>query len=99
MGRLHVDPFCISSKYLVDATGHPAEIVGMLKARKPELFPKEIKESFMDVETSEAGVVEKTGEVYPGLMLLACLSAPFIICREWARFSEECLSQAEKLRV
>jgi thiamine thiazole synthase len=39
----------------------------MLKARKPELFPKEIKESFMDVETSEAGVVEKTGEVYPGL--------------------------------
>ena len=67
MGRLHVDPFCISSKYLVDATGHPAEIVGMLKARKPELFPKEIKESFMDVETSEAGVVEKTGEVYPRL--------------------------------
>ena len=67
MGRLHVDPFCISSKYLVDATGHPAEIVGMLKARRPELFPKEIKESFMDVETSEAGVVEKTGEVYPRL--------------------------------
>ena len=40
MGRLHVDPFCIASKFLVDATGHPAEIVGMLKARKPELFPK-----------------------------------------------------------
>ena len=67
MGRLHVDPFCISSKYIVDASGHPAEIVGMLKERKPELFPKQIKESFMDVETSEAGVVEKTGEVYPGL--------------------------------
>lgn len=67
MGRLHVDPFCISSKYLIDATGHPAEIVGMLKARKPELFPKQIKEGFMDVEASEAGVVEKTGELYPGL--------------------------------
>jgi len=67
MGSLHVDPFCISSKYLVDATGHPAEIVGMLRARRPELFPKEIKEGFMDVEASEAGVVEKTGEVYPGL--------------------------------
>ncbi len=67
MGRLHVDPFCIASKFLVDATGHPAEIVGMLKARKPELFPKEIKESFMDVEAAEIGVVQKAGEIYPGL--------------------------------
>ena len=62
-----MDPFCISSKYLIDATGHPAEVVSMLKRRKPELYPKELKESFMDVEKSEAGVVEKTGEIYPGL--------------------------------
>ena len=67
LGRLHVDPFCISSKYLIDATGHPAELVAMLKERKPELFPNKIKDGFMDVEASEAGVVEKTGEVYPGL--------------------------------
>jgi len=67
MAGLPVDPFCISSKYLIDATGHPAEVVGMLKRRKPELYQKELKEGFMDVETSEAGVVEKTGEVYPGL--------------------------------
>ena len=67
MAALHVDPFCISCKCLIDATGHPAEIVAMLKKRKPELYPKELGESFMDVETSEAGVVEKTGEVYPGL--------------------------------
>ncbi len=64
---LHVDPFCICSKYLIDATGHQAELVSMLKRRKPELFPKELQEYFMDVETSEAGVVEKTGEIYPGL--------------------------------
>ncbi len=67
LGRLHVDPFCIRSKFLVDATGHPAELVAMLKERKPELFPNKIKDGFMDVDTSEAGVVEKTGEVYPGL--------------------------------
>ena len=67
LGRLHVDPFCISSKYLIDATGHPAELVAMLKERKPELFPNKIKDGFMDVEASEAGVVEETGEVYPGL--------------------------------
>jgi len=65
--KLHVDPFCICSRYVIDATGHPAELVGMLKRRKPELFPKELQEYFMDVETSEAGVVEKTGQVYPGL--------------------------------
>jgi len=66
---LHVDPFCISSIYLIDATGHPAELVGMLKARKPELFPKELQEYFMNVEKSEAGVVEKTGQVFPGLFV------------------------------
>ena len=67
LGRLHVDPFCIRSKFLVDATGHPAELVAMLKERKPELFPNKIKDGFMDVEASEAGVVEKTSEVFPGL--------------------------------
>ncbi|MHC4657744.1 MAG: sulfide-dependent adenosine diphosphate thiazole synthase [Planctomycetota bacterium] len=67
MVGLHVDPFCICSRYVIDATGHPAELVGMLKRRKPKLFPKELQEYFMNVEESEAGVVEKTGEVYPGL--------------------------------
>jgi len=64
---LHVDPFCICSRYVIDATGHPAELVGTLKRRRPELFPKELQEYFMNVEESEAGVVEKTGEVFPGL--------------------------------
>ena len=66
---LHVDPYCISSKFIVDATGHAAEVAAMLRKRKPELFPKGIQEGFMDVEKSEAGVVDKTGEVYPGLYL------------------------------
>jgi thiamine thiazole synthase len=65
--KLHIDPFCISSRYLIDATGHPAELVGLLKKRKPHLFARELQEYFMNVERSEAGVVEKTGEVYPGL--------------------------------
>jgi len=65
--KLHIDPFCISSRFLVDATGHPAELVGILKKRKPQLFPKDLQEYFMNVETSESGVVEKTGEIFPGL--------------------------------
>ena len=67
MVGLHVDPFCICSRYVIDATGHPAELVSMLKDRKPEMFAQKLQEYFMDVETSEAGVVEKTGEIYPGL--------------------------------
>ena len=66
---LHVDPFCICAKYTIDATGHPAELVGMLKKSKPELFPQQLQEYFMNVETSEAGCVEKTGEVFSGLFV------------------------------
>jgi thiazole biosynthesis enzyme len=66
---LHVDPFCICAKYTIDTTGHPAELVRMLKKRKPELFPQDLQEYFMNVETSEAGCVEKTGEVFPGLFV------------------------------
>jgi thiazole biosynthesis enzyme len=69
IAKLHVDPFCIASKYVIDSTGHPAEVVKMLLKRKPDLLPQGIQESFMDVETAEAGVVDKTGEIFPGLYL------------------------------
>jgi thiazole biosynthesis enzyme len=69
LAKLHVDPFCISAKIVVDSTGHPAELVVMLKNRKEDFCVKKIGEGFMDVETSEAGVVEKTGEIFPGLYL------------------------------
>jgi thiazole biosynthesis enzyme len=69
LAKLHVDPFCISAKIVVDSTGHPAELVAMLKNRKEDFCVKKIGEGFMDVETSEAGVVEKTGEIFPGLYL------------------------------
>ena len=67
IAKLHVDPFCIASKCVIDASGHPAEVVHMLLKRKPELLPKGIQEGFMDVEKAEAGVVERTGEIFPGL--------------------------------
>ena len=67
IAKLHVDPFCIASKFVIDSTGHPAEVVKMLLKRKPNLLPHGIQESFMDVETAEAGVVDKTGEIFPGL--------------------------------
>ena len=67
LAKLHVDPFCISAKFVVDSTGHPAELVALLKNRKEDFRVKKIGEGYMDVETSEAGVVEKTGEIFKGL--------------------------------
>ena len=39
----------------------------MLRKKAKDFHPQEIGEGPMDVEISEAGVVEKTGEVYPGV--------------------------------
>lgn len=69
LARMHVDPFCVSSKVLVDATGHPAEVVNMLTRRDPQALANNIGEGFMDVDTAERGVVEKTGEIYDGLFV------------------------------
>jgi len=63
IANLHVDPFCIKSSYIVDATGHQAEIVNILR-KKIKDFNIELGESFMDVEEAEKRVVEKTGEIY-----------------------------------
>jgi thiamine thiazole synthase len=69
LAKLHVDPFCMSSKCLVDGTGHPAELAHMLERRKPDALSNSIGEGFMDVESAEKGVVEKTGEIYDGLFV------------------------------
>jgi len=69
MAGLHVDPVCIEARAVVDATGHAAELLRMLRRRRPELLSEGIGEGFMDVETAEQGVVERAGEVYPGLYL------------------------------
>lgn len=75
LAKLHVDPFCIASKFVIDSTGHPAEVVHMLRKRNPEFLPKGIQEGFMNVQKAEAGVVEKTGEIFPGLYI-----AGMVVC-------------------
>ncbi|MCD6415592.1 MAG: thiazole biosynthesis protein [Planctomycetes bacterium] len=67
MARLHVDPICMAARNVVDATGHDAELVNMLRRKLPDFYPHGIGEGFMDVEPAERGVVERTGEVFPGL--------------------------------
>ncbi|MFQ5646040.1 MAG: sulfide-dependent adenosine diphosphate thiazole synthase [bacterium] len=70
-----VDPISIEAKILVDATGHDA-VVSQSLARRNLIEIAGM--GAMDVEGSEDLIVEKTGEVYPGLM--ACGMAVSTIC-------------------
>ena len=62
-----VDPISLESKMVIDGTGHDAEVVAALERRgilKTKGF------GAMWVERSEDAVVEHTGEVHPGLIVM-----------------------------
>lgn len=68
-GHLPVDPIVFSADAVLDATGHEAVLVGCL--RKRELLPADAAtgEGPMDATAGEAFVVERAGEIFPGLWL------------------------------
>ena len=68
LSSLHVDPLTIRSSYVIDATGHAAEVVRMLEGRVP-MGPEIKKEAPLWAEKGEEAVVENTREVYPGLLV------------------------------
>jgi len=61
-----VDPISLESKITIDATGHDACVCRSLEKRK---ILKISDYGPMDVHGSEDLLVEKTGEIYPGLMV------------------------------
>ena len=69
-GVFHVDPLTLTAKAILDATGHEATVVEHLRRRGllPD-FPSggAPMEGPMNAVAGEAFVVEKAGEVYPGL--------------------------------
>ena len=69
-GVYHVDPLTFSAKAVLDATGHEAAVVEHLRRRRlmvdhPVGEPP--MEGPMDAAGGETFVVDRAGEVYPGL--------------------------------
>ncbi len=60
-----LDPVPLESKVVIDATGHDASVVRKLEQRG---LIKIAGEGALWIEESEDAVVERTGEIYPGLI-------------------------------
>lgn len=67
-----LDPLGFEAKVVIDATGHDAVVCSSLKKRGLMNFEKEAP---MDVLSSEELVVEKTGEVFPNLIVSGMATA------------------------
>ncbi len=71
LANLHVDPLTIRAKYLVEATGHPAELVKIIvKKIGPKLFTSTgdiVGEKPMWADRGEKEVVENSKEVFPNV--------------------------------
>jgi len=70
---LHVDPLSIRSKFVVEATGHPLEVLKILEKKADgRLFTKTgriIGEKSMNAEMGEKTVLENTKEIYPNVFV------------------------------
>ncbi|MEO0185097.1 MAG: sulfide-dependent adenosine diphosphate thiazole synthase [candidate division WOR-3 bacterium] len=71
MAKLHIDPITFKSKAVIDATGHPCEIVQIVQ-RKNEgrlltVTGKIEGEKSMWAELAENMTIKNTREIYPGL--------------------------------
>ncbi|MDH5406773.1 MAG: ribose 1,5-bisphosphate isomerase, partial [Candidatus Aminicenantes bacterium] len=68
--KLHVDPLAVRARWVVDATGHQAEVARVVEAKVGKLHTPEGKimgERAMWAEMSEKAVVDNSGELYPGV--------------------------------
>ncbi len=68
---LHVDPLTIRTRYVVDGTGHPAEVCSVvtrkMDARLDTPTGKVVGEMSMWADRGEELTIENAAEIYPGL--------------------------------
>jgi thiamine thiazole synthase len=62
---LHVDPITVKASFVIDGTGHPANVASLLAKRGLIEMKMELP---MNADEAEQFVVENTGEIFPGLM-------------------------------
>jgi thiamine thiazole synthase len=70
MARFHVDPLTIGARFVVDATGHPTEVLEIIQRKAGRLFTPSGKvegERSMWADVAERTILENTREVYPGV--------------------------------
>jgi len=77
VAKLHVDPLSVRARYVIDGTGHPAEVVHIVQSKVGRLNTPTGKiegEKSMWAEVGETMTVENTIEVYPNLYVtgMAC---------------------------
>jgi len=73
MGGLHVDPLTIHSRFAIETTGHPLEVLQTLvKKDNVRLNTPSggiMGERSMWADVAERVILENTGEIYPGLFV------------------------------
>lgn len=71
MAQLHIDPLVVRSKYVIEATGHPIEVLQVIQRKSGQklLTPsgKIEGEKCMWAEIAEKTTLENTKEVFPGV--------------------------------
>ena len=92
-----VDPISLESKVVIDATGHDACVCRSLERRS---ILKIADFGPMDVNSSEDLVVEKTGEIHPGLIVTGmAVSTAFGIPRMGPTFGGMLFSGRKAARI
>jgi thiamine thiazole synthase len=82
MASLHVDPLTVSSKFIIDATGHAAEVIHIIdkKVDARLLTPSGTIEGERSLwaDRAEQTTIENTREVFPGVFVAGmCANAVF----------------------
>lgn len=71
MSGLHIDPLTVRSKAVIDATGHPLEIIKIVQDKMEEDLNTEtgkiMGEKSMWADRAEGKILDNVNEVYPGL--------------------------------
>jgi len=71
MAGMHIDPIAMMAKYVIDATGHPAEIAHLLETKQGVKLRtktgKVMGEKSMWADVGEKSIIKNTLEIYPGV--------------------------------